>query len=74
MVLSLVEVEYIVARMEICEAIWIMNFLVSLFGQKVDTTLIHYNNQSCTKLSKNQVFHSRSKHIEIRYNFIKYCI
>jgi hypothetical protein len=34
-------------------------------------TLIHCDNQSCIKLSENPVFHDRSKHIEIRYHFIR---
>ena len=33
--------------------------------------MIHYNNQSYLKLSKNPMFHERSKHIEIKYHFIK---
>jgi hypothetical protein len=32
--------------------------------------MIYCDNQSCIKLSKNPVFHNRSKHIEIRYHFI----
>ena len=33
--------------------------------------MIYYNNHSCNKLSKNPIFYDRSKHIEIRYHFIK---
>jgi hypothetical protein len=33
--------------------------------------VIYCNNQSYIKLSKNPVFHDRSKHIEIRYHFIQ---
>ena len=34
-------------------------------------TVIYGDNQSCIKLSENPVFHDRSKHIEIRYHFIR---
>jgi hypothetical protein len=34
-------------------------------------TVIYCDNQSCIKLSENPVFHDRSKHIEIRYHFIR---
>ena len=34
-------------------------------------TVIHCDNQSCVKLSKNLVFHDRSKHIEIKYHYIR---
>jgi energy-converting hydrogenase A subunit M len=33
--------------------------------------VIYCDNQSCIKLSKNPVFHDWSKHIEIRYHFIR---
>jgi hypothetical protein len=33
--------------------------------------VIHCENQSCIKLSKNPRFHDRSKHIEIIYHFIR---
>ena len=60
--------------METCEAIWLQKLLVALFGQKVETTVIHCDNQSCIKLSKNPLFHDRSKHIDFRYHFIRDCV
>jgi len=72
--LSSAEAEYIAASMATCEAIWLRKLLVALFGQKVETTVIHCDNQSCIKLSENPVFHDRSKHIDIRYHFIRDCV
>ena len=74
MALSSIEAEYIVASMVTCEAIWLWKLLVALFGQKVETTVIHCDNHSCIKLSENPVFHDRSKHIDIIYHFIKDCV
>jgi hypothetical protein len=45
--------------------------LVGLFGQEMAPTVIHCDNQSFIKLYENLVFHDRSKHIEIRYHFIR---
>ena len=45
--------------------------MVDLFGQELRPTIIHCDNQSCIRLSENPVFHDRSKHIEIRYYFIR---
>jgi ATP sulfurylase len=45
--------------------------LVGLFGVQLRPTMIYCDNQSCIKLSKNPVFHDHSKHIEIRYHFIR---
>ena len=33
--------------------------------------VMYCDNQSCIQLSENPVFHDRSKHIEIRYHFIR---
>jgi hypothetical protein len=69
--LSSAEVEYMAASQANCEAIWLRKMLVDLFGQEMPPTVIHCDNQSCIKLSKNPVFHDRSKHIEIKYHFIR---
>jgi hypothetical protein len=45
--------------------------LVGLFGVQLRLIVIYCDNQSCIKLSENPVFHDRSKHIEIRYHFIR---
>ena len=42
-----------------------------LFNLELDTTVILCDNQSCIKMTKNPVFHNRSKHIEIRYFYIR---
>jgi len=34
-------------------------------------TMIYCDNHSCINLSENMMFHDRSKHIEIKYHFIK---
>ena len=36
--------------------------------------MIYCDNQSCMKLTENPVFHDRSKHIVIRYQFIRDCV
>jgi hypothetical protein len=57
-----------------CEAIWMTKILVGLFGSHLDPTMIHCDNQSCIKLSINLVFHDISKHIDIWYHHIRYCV
>ena len=72
--LSSAKVEYIAASMATCEAIWIRKLLVDLFGQKVETTVIHCDNQSCINLFENLMFHDSSKNIDIKNYFIRYCV
>ena len=47
------------------------NILVGLFSHQMDLTVIHFDNQSCIKLSVNPVIHDRSKHIDIWYHHLK---
>lgn len=72
--LSSVEAEYIAVSMATCEAIWLQKLLGALFVQKIETTVIHYDNQSCIKLSKALIFHDSSKNIDIKYHFIRGCV
>ena len=54
-----------------CEAIWLRNLLLNLLKRRMEPTEIMCDNQSCIKLSENLVFHDRSKHIDIRCQFIR---
>ena len=74
MALSSAVVEYMAASQAACEAIWMRKILVGLFGSHLDPTVIHCDNQSCITLSINLVSHDRSKHIDIRYHHIRYCV
>jgi hypothetical protein len=74
MALSSMEAEYMEASQAACEAIWMRNILVGLFGSHLDPTVIYCDNQSCIKLSINPVFHDRSKHIDIQYHHHRDCV
>ena len=69
--LSSVEAEYAAACSASCEAIWLWKLRSDLFDLQIDATRIHCDNQSCVKLLENPVFHEKSKHIEIKYHYIK---
>ena len=63
-----------VASQATCEAISMRKILVGLFGQRMDPTVIYCDKQSCIQLSKNLVFHDRSKHIDIQYHHLRDCV
>ena len=68
---STAEAEYIAAS-DVCrEAVWLRKLLFDLFGGELESTIVHCDNHSCIKLSENLVFHDRSKHIEMKYHFIR---
>ena len=37
----------------------------------MNATCMHFDNQSYVNLSKNPLFHDKSKHIEIKYHYIR---
>ena len=68
--LSTTEVEYIVANEVVKEMLWMKRFLQEL-GLMQDKYVVHCDSQSAIDLSKNATFHSLSKHIEVRYHWIR---
>ena len=52
------------------ELLWLNQFLEEL-GYKQDNCVLYSNSQSAIHLAKNSAFHSRTKHIEITYHFIR---
>jgi hypothetical protein len=65
------EEKYIIACEECTEAVWLRKLISRLFDQVPDSTIIYCDNQSCIRLSEHPVFHDQSKHIEIKYYFIR---
>jgi hypothetical protein len=65
MALSTTEVEYIIASVASCEAVWLRKLLAGIFDLELEPTMIHCDNQSCVRLSENPVFPDKSKHIDV---------
>jgi len=68
--LSTAEAEYIVAGICCAQILWFKQQL-SDFGLKVTKVPLFCDDTSSINLTKNPVHHSRTKHIEIRYHFIR---
>lgn len=69
--LSTTEAEYIAISTAVQEALWFEE-LTALVGLDVHKPIRVYNdNQSALQLAHNPVHHSRTKHIAIRYHFIR---
>jgi hypothetical protein len=68
---STAEAEYIVVSVASREAVWLRKLLSDLFSSELEPTVIHCDNQRCINLSENLVFHDRSKHIEMRYHYVR---
>ena len=64
------KVEYIVAGSCCAQLLWIKKLLHD-YGITQDIMYVFCDNTSTINLSKNPIQHSKSKHIEIRYHFIR---
>ncbi|GJY45608.1 putative ribonuclease H-like domain-containing protein, partial [Tanacetum coccineum] len=67
---STTEAEYIAASNCCGQVLWIQNQLLD-YGYNFMQTKIHIDNKSTVYIVKNLVFHSKTKHIEIRHHFIR---
>ena len=68
--LSTTEVEYMAIIEAVKEAIWLQGLVDDLgVGQKQVTMFC--DSQSAIHLAKNQVYHARTKHIDVRYHFVR---
>ncbi|GKC16994.1 putative ribonuclease H-like domain-containing protein [Tanacetum coccineum] len=67
---STTEAEYIAASNCYGQVLWIQNQLLD-YGYNFMQTKIHIDNESTICIVKNPIFHSKTKHIEIRHHFIR---
>ncbi|MCO5566647.1 hypothetical protein L7F22_020324 [Adiantum nelumboides] len=68
--LSTTEAEYISATEASKEAIWLAR-LCSDFDLPDKAPMLGCDSQSAIYLAKNAMFHARTKHIDVRYHFIR---
>nr|GEV02969.1 hypothetical protein [Tanacetum cinerariifolium] len=64
------EAKYIVASNYCGQVLWLQNQLLD-YGYNFMQTKIHVDNESAICVVKNHVYHSKTKHIEIRHHFIR---
>ncbi|GJW56938.1 hypothetical protein Tco_0103669, partial [Tanacetum coccineum] len=67
---STTEAEYVAAASCCGQVLWIQNQMLD-YGFNFMNTKIHIDNESTICIVKNLVYHSKTKHIEIRHHFIR---
>nr|GEV51823.1 ribonuclease H-like domain, reverse transcriptase, RNA-dependent DNA polymerase [Tanacetum cinerariifolium] len=72
--LSSCESEFMAATGATCQALWLKRLRSELTGWKEERITLKVDNVSAIALVRNPVFHGRSKHIDIRYHFIRECV
>ncbi|CAJ2645710.1 unnamed protein product [Trifolium pratense] len=68
--LSTTEAEYVAVTEASKELIWLQGLLTEL-GFIQEKSVLYSDSQSAIHLAKNSAFHSRTKHIGLRYHFIR---
>ncbi|KAH9762165.1 hypothetical protein KPL70_000710 [Citrus sinensis] len=68
--LSSTEAEFVAATEAVKESMWLRGLLNELW-LKQKTVKIFCDNQSAIQLIKNQVYHERTKHIDVKLHFIR---
>ena len=69
--LSTAEAEYIAATSSCTQVLYMVELLRNFGVDSLKPVVILCDNSSAINISKNPVQHSRTKHIEIRYHFLK---
>ncbi|GJZ89749.1 putative ribonuclease H-like domain-containing protein [Tanacetum coccineum] len=69
---STTESEYVAAANCCRQVLWIQNQMLD-YGFNFMNTKIYIDNESTICIVKNPIFHSKTKHIEIRHHFIRDC-
>jgi uncharacterized OsmC-like protein len=69
--LSTTEAEFIAASICACQAVWLRKILEKLGHTQNSSTIVYCDNSSAIKLAKNPVMHGRSKHIDVRFHFLR---
>ncbi|GKA16679.1 putative ribonuclease H-like domain-containing protein [Tanacetum coccineum] len=67
---STTEAEYVAAANCCGQVLWVQNQMLD-YGFNFMNTKIYIDNESTICIVKNPVFHSKTKHIEIRHHFIR---
>jgi hypothetical protein len=72
--MSSCKAEYIAASTASTQTLWLARLLGDLLGGDAGAVELRVDSLSALALAKNLVFHERSKHIQVRYHFIRDCL
>jgi hypothetical protein len=72
--LSSSEAEYIALTFAARQVLWLRSFAQELGFEQYKASLVYCDNRGAIHCSQDPKAHSRMKHIEIRFHFIRYCV
>jgi hypothetical protein len=71
---STTEAEYIAASAAAREGVYLRHLLSDLGFEQQEPTIVYEDNTGAIALAENPVHHSRTKHIDIRFHYIRECV
>ena len=57
-----------------CQAMWLCRLLGELTGVEAHPPALMVDNQPTIALAKNPVLHDQSKHIDMKFHFLRDCV
>ena len=72
--LSTCEAEYVAVATAACQVVWLRQLLGELTGVEAHPPALMVDNQPAIALTKNLVLHDRSKHIDVKFHFLRDCV
>ena len=68
---SSAEAEYVAASDATKQAVWLRKVLIDLVQTQDAPTVIHCDNMSAIAICNNPVFHGKTKHIKLKFHFLR---
>ena len=65
------EAEYVTMAIAACHAVWLCQLLGELTSVEAHPPALMVDNQPAIALVKNPVLHDRSKHIDVKFHFLR---
>ena len=72
--LSTAEAEYVALSAACQEAVWLRRLLSDIHAAPSGATILMEDNQGTIAIARNPIAHSRTKHIDIRYHYVREAI
>lgn len=68
------EAEYIAAVAAACQGVWLGRLLGDLLSQEPEKVALKVDKKLSIALCQNPIHHDQSKHIDVKYHYIKECV
>ena len=68
---STTEVEYVAVAINCTNIVWIKHILKGMNEELTEPVILYCDNTSAINISKNPVMHAKTKHIAIKYHYVR---